>query len=173
MTRVQEIVFRFRLSAPTDPAGHTVHPAPLPEFELVPYLDDFPRETTRFWVDHVDPNSFRVFELDPTKSTGPPAAPPAFTAQLDENGWPSSLQWPGMSQPLFQGAMGDFLSVRVKGLKARQEFISIGAAKDATRRADLQKRLLEEIPAAVAKPVKVRGNAIYRRLHSGAHASQP
>jgi len=141
--------------APTDPAGNTVHPSPLEGFEEVPYLDDFPREMTRFWVDHVDPNSFRVFELDPAKPTGSPAAPAAFTVQLDENGWPSSLQWPSMTLPLFQGPMGDFLSVRVKGPKARQAFISIGEAKDATQRADLQRRLLEEIPAASAGPVKV------------------
>lgn len=141
--------------APTDPAGHTVLPAPLKDFEKVPYLDDFPREMTRFWVDHVDANSFRVFELDAAKPAAQAPTPAAFTAQFDAQGWPTSLQWPGMTLPLFQGPMGDFLSVRVKGPKARQAFFSISEAKDATQRADLQRRYLEEIPAAVAGPVKV------------------
>ena len=141
--------------APTDPAGNTVQPAPLDGFEEVPYLDDFPREMTRFWIDHLDANSFRVFELDAAKSASQPASPAAFTAQFDAQGWPTSLQWPGMTLPLFRGPMGDFLSVRVKGPKARQAFIAIGEAKDATERAELQRRFLEEMPAAVAGPVTV------------------
>ncbi len=141
--------------APTDPAGRTVHQAPLKGFEEIPYLDDFPREMTRFWVDHLDANSFRVFELDAAKAAPQAPTPVAFTAQFDAQGWPTFLQWPGMTLPLFQGPMGDFLSVRVKGPKAREAFVSIGEAKDATERADLQRRYLEEIPSAVAGPVRM------------------
>ena len=141
--------------APSDPAGHAVHPMPLNGLTETPYLDDFPREMTRFWVDHVEANSFRVFTLEAAKSSASQAAPARFTAQFDEHGWPSSLQWPGMSLPLFQGSMGDFVSVRVKGPKKRQAFMSIGMAKDATQRADLQTRYLEEVKAAVAAPVMV------------------
>jgi hypothetical protein len=110
---------------------------------------------TRFWVDRVDANSVRAFEPDQATPSSPPAAPVAFTAHLDEHGWPSSLQWLGMTQPLFQGAMGDFLSVRVKGPKAYQEFYILGSTKDASQRSDLQRRLLQEIPAIAAGPVKV------------------
>jgi hypothetical protein len=141
--------------APTDPAGYTVHPAMLKGFEEVPYLDDFPREMTRFWINHLEANSFRVFELDANKPGAQASTPAAFIAQFDAQGWPTSLQWPGMTLPLFQGPMGDFLSVRVKGPKARQAFVSIGEARDVTQRAGLQQRYLEEIPAAVAGPVKV------------------
>jgi hypothetical protein len=96
----------------------------------------------------------RVFSLDAAKSAQSPH-PAAFTAQLDAQGWPTSLQWPGMTLPLFQGSMGDFLSVRINGPKGRQAFISIGEARDAAQRADLQKRYLQEIPATATGPVKV------------------
>jgi len=141
--------------SPSGADGRPVHPEAIPGADLLPYIDDFPRQMTRFWVDRVDANSVRAFEPDQAKSTNPPAVPAPFTAQLDEHGWPSSLQWPGMTKPLFQGDMGDFLSVQVKGPKAYQEFYILGGTKDASQRADMQRRLLQEIPAIAAGPVKV------------------
>jgi hypothetical protein len=140
---------------PTGADGRTVHANAIPGSDPLPYIDDFPRQMTRFWVDRVDANSVRAFEPDQAKSSGLPVAPAPFKAQLDEHGWPSSLQWPGMTLPLFQGAMGDFLSVQVKGPKAYQEFYILGTTKDASKRADLQRRLLQEMPAISAGPVKV------------------
>jgi hypothetical protein len=146
--------FPLQMVGPTGADGRTVHPEAIPGHDLLPYIDDFPRQMTRFWVDRVDANSVRAFEPDQAKSTNPPAAPASFTAQLDEHGWPSSLQWPGMTQPLFQGAMGDFLSVQVKSPKGYQEFYLLSTTMDANQRAEMQRRLLKEMPAT-AGPVQV------------------
>ena len=144
---------------PTDAAGRPERVGAPPGVDPLPYIDDFPRPMARFWVDHLDANSVRAFQPDLSSQTTPTAAPAGFTAQFDEHGWPSSLLWPGMPRPLFQGAMGDFLSVRVKGPRTYQDFYRLGSARDAAERSDLQRRLLDQIPAVAAGPVKVEETA--------------
>ena len=109
----------------------------------------------RFWVDHLDANSTRVFELDSTSQDNQPATPATFTAHFDEHGWPTSLQWPGMSQPLFQGAMGDFRSVHSKSPTPFQAFNALTNTKDKTQRDSLRERLFVESPALAGGPVEV------------------
>ncbi len=143
---------------PIDVAAHPLPKRPL-AYPPIPFIDDFPRQMARFWVDDLGANSARVFELEATKPAAHPAAPIRFTAQLDEHGWPTSLQWPGMSKPLFQGAMGDFFSVRIKSPTPLEAIAALAATKDATKRRELQRSLLEEIPAVVAGPVKIEETA--------------
>jgi hypothetical protein len=138
----------------TDPSGRPVSEAPAGS-DWLPYLNDFPRPMARFWVDHLDANSARVFELDSTSQDNQPATPATFTAHLDNHGWPTSLQWPGMSQPLFQGAMGEFRSVHSKSPTPFQAFNALTITKDTTQRDSLRERLFEELPALAAGPVKV------------------
>ena len=123
--------------------------------DWLPYIDDFPRPMVRFWVDHLDANSTRVFELEPAKTTDQPSAPAKFTAQFDEHGWPTSIQWPGMTQPLFQGAMGDFLSVRSTSPRPLNAFNGLDSNMDETQRNSLRQHAFEEIPAVADGPVKV------------------
>jgi hypothetical protein len=138
----------------TDSSGRPVSSRPRTSDPL-PYIDDFPRPMARFWVDHLDANSARAFEPEVSKLPTQPAAPAAFTAVLDEHGWPTSLQWPGMPRPLFQGAMGDFVSIRIKSATPLQAFYSLGSTLDPVKRASMQRSLLEEVPAVPVGLVKV------------------
>jgi hypothetical protein len=139
---------------PTDASGRPVLNAQ-PTSDWLPYINDFPRPMARFWVDHLDANSVRVFELDSANQDVQPAVPAAFTAHTDDHGWPTSLQWPGMTRPLFQGAMGDFISIRSKSSTPYQAFDALATIQDATQRDSVRQRLFEEVPALAAGPVKI------------------
>src|ERR1035441_2525894 len=135
----------------TDPSGRAVPTGP-PVSDWLPYIDDFPRPTVRFWVDHLDANSTRVFELEPAKATEQPSAPAKFTAQFDEHGWPTSFQWPGMPRPLFQGAMGDFRSVRTTSPTPLNAFNGLASNMDETQRNSLRQHAVQEIAAVADVP---------------------
>jgi len=138
----------------TDPSGRAVPTGP-PVADWLPYIDDFPRPLARFWVDHLDANSTRVFELEPAKAPQQQSAPAKFTAELDEHGWPTSLLWPGMTQPLFQGAMGNFLSVRSTSPRPLNAFNGLASNPNETERNSLRQHAFQEIAAIADGRVKV------------------
>lgn len=64
----------------------------------------------RFWVNGLKANSYQRFILseDSLIISNNPKLPQIAT---DKNGWPISVQWDEMEQPLFQGDIGKFLSL--------------------------------------------------------------
>lgn len=97
----------------------------------------------RFWVNNLAGQSLRMFEAD--TSVAPLAAPASRPAvQLDSRGWPVSASWSGMKQPLFDGAMGDFVCVGVIPPADRRTLARLHNKFDeATRKAALRETSAE------------------------------
>ena len=63
----------------------------------------------RFWVADLPGQTVRHYLLT-TDSIPMPAGAVSPMVETDVNGWPLSVQWPGMEAPLFQGEIGSFLA---------------------------------------------------------------
>ncbi len=135
------------------PWGRPSEPGDLTREDIsATFSDNAPNKVAKFWVEKLD--GAAVKRLRPSTaevdSDGiEPSAPPTITAGAD--GWPASVIWPGMGQPLFTGGIGAFAAVKVKGFAPRWVLADIrgkrGAARD-TMRAEA----LREIPARADGP---------------------
>jgi hypothetical protein len=68
------------------------------------------KRMTKFWVDHLKAQSVNIFQLSEDSTVADPDLP-APDITLDPTGWPSSVTWARMVQPLFTGEIGKFLSL--------------------------------------------------------------
>jgi hypothetical protein len=103
----------------------------------------------RIWVEKLPGRSVRAFDIATadTKEESQPASSPAKT---DANGWPVSIQWPGMTKPLTAGALGDFLSVGVIPPADRRTIWQMHATPEEDKREELRAKSLERIAATFA-----------------------
>ncbi|MCX8154922.1 MAG: hypothetical protein N3J91_00490, partial [Verrucomicrobiae bacterium] len=122
------------------------------------FPDRSPNRFARFWIENLPPHSTKrfLFSPDPGRDTPPP--PTALTLTTNASGWPTSALWPGMSKPLFQEGMGDFLSVKVNGFAPRWLAQDIWHAQDPARKAQLQKERLTFTTATPLSPTTVEDN---------------
>jgi hypothetical protein len=79
--------------------------------------------------------------------------------EIDAHGWPTSAQWPGMEQPLFEAGTGDFVSVAVRGFAGRWVYSDFLAARDdPTTREQRRRDALQETSASAEGPAGVERN---------------
>ena len=111
------------------------------------FPDQAPNRYARFWVEHLEPEAIKRFQLstDSASASPPPDGRPAV--ELDDQGWPVAATWPGMKKPLFTTGLGDFVAVRVKGFAPRWSLPEIWNIGDAARREALRGERLEEVAA--------------------------
>lgn len=92
----------------------------------------------RCWFEKLPARSVRAFRVQ-TASAIPTAAIAAPDVKLDTSKWPVSVVWPGMSRPLFDGALGEFVCVSVVPPGDRRTITQLHAKFDAElRRKSLQ-----------------------------------
>ncbi|MBI2432010.1 MAG: hypothetical protein HYV26_03985 [Candidatus Hydrogenedentes bacterium] len=86
--------------------------------------DNVPGQALRFWLENVGPQS--TVRLIPSKKPVPPASvAESPQVAVDDNGWPTSAQWPGMGAPLFTEGPGTFVSVELTPFAGRWKYNEI------------------------------------------------
>ena len=103
----------------------------------------------RFWMDRLPANSVRAFRAE-NSIVAVPASDQKPELKLDPLGWPLSAAWPGMKKPLFDGALGDFLSVGVVPPANRTTIAQLHANPDAEKREAIRRTSFRETAAAYA-----------------------
>jgi hypothetical protein len=102
---------------------------------------------SRFWVEKLAPNSIRAFRGD-TAAFTTPASEAKPEVQLDASGWPQAASWPGMSKPLFDGSLGEFISVSVVPPATRSTISQLHGNPDRQKREAIRKTALRETAAS-------------------------
>jgi hypothetical protein len=105
----------------------------------------------RFWVEKFAPNSIRGFKASTTKAAALTGEARKPEVRLDSSDWPTSISWPGMWKPLFDGAFGEFLSVGVVPPAGRRTITQLHANPDKEKREAIRKTAFREVPATYAK----------------------
>lgn len=115
--------------------------------------DNVPGQTLRFWVENLGPNS--TLRLVPSKQEVHPAPEKEMpTVEADENGWPTSAQWPGMDKALFSESPGVFTSVALTEFSGRWKYNEILQDRNEERR----KQAIKETSAESDGKTKVESN---------------
>ena len=93
-----------------------------PENDPAVFSDTVPKQTAKFWVENLAPNSVELLKG---------GAPVRETPELvkDSSGWPISVRWKGMGRPLFTQGLGDLLSVRPVGFAPRRILADMSGGK--------------------------------------------
>ena len=97
----------------------------------------------RFWVDKLEGNSFVKFTLNKEAAKDQPSSTPGPKVATDAQGWPSTAQWPGMTKPLFESGIGDFIAVQMKAFAPRWVLFDMAGAPD-KQREELRRKSLRE-----------------------------
>ncbi len=124
-----------------------------PEADNGTVADNKPGQLLRFWMENLAPRT--TVRLVPSEKTAPAAPSPAPTVTVDDNGWPTSIQWPDMGKPLFTERPGSFVSVELIEPSGRWKYNEILQGRDEARR----KNALKETPAEAAGKTSVESNA--------------
>ena len=120
------------------------------------FPDRSPNRFARFWVDQLPAASIKRFSLGRDSVEEPTSGSTVVPAvKIDEQGWPTSATWPGMTQPLFISGLGDFVSAKVNAFAPRWALQDIWGTGDPAQRAQLQKATLEFVTAKPAGRVTV------------------
>ena len=106
----------------------------------------------RFWLDRLPANSVRAYRAERAETSVAAAPVPEEKPELklDALGWPLSAAWPGMKRPLFDGGLGDFLSVGVVPPAGRTTIARLHANPDAENREAIRRTAFREAAAAYA-----------------------
>ncbi len=119
------MLLRRRVRAKVDPmpAGtYAINPAPAP-------VSGWAGEGSgRFWVEKLAARSVAI-------NAGVAASSDRPGVKTDSNGWPTAATWKGMTQPLFEGALGDFICTSVVPPADRRTISGLHAKFDASQRA--------------------------------------
>ncbi len=120
-------------------AGFSQFAAPANEGQLTfeadnqTVADNVPGQLRRFWMENVAPQTVvRLVRSDSKIEQAMPDALP--TVEVDDHGWPTSAQWPGMSKPLFAEGPGVFTSVEMTEFSARWKYNDILQSRNEERR---------------------------------------
>lgn len=92
----------------------------------------------RWWVEKLAANKVRTYRNEA------PAAGSKPEVKLDGSGWPRAAVWSGMAQPLFDGALADFLAAEVVAPANRSTIAQLHTKFDAEKR----RAAFRETPAA-------------------------
>ncbi len=103
------------------------------------------QRNVRFWVNGLKPHSFKRFLLS-KEPTGVEDSLPEPAIEVDKNGWPRSIIWESMPQPLFLGDIGKFLSL--ESLVGRKIEPEIWNEQDSTQRSRKVKESTKQVSAA-------------------------
>ena len=125
-----------------------------PEADNGTVADNAPNQLVRFWMENIAPQT--TVRLVPGEKTAPPAPTAAApTVEVDENGWPTSVLWPGMKKPLFTESPGSFVSIELIEPSGRWKYNEILQSRDA----EWRKRALKETSATAAGKTRIESNA--------------
>ncbi len=105
------------------------------------------RGQTRAWFENLAGASVTAYRA--TADAAPPPAAHAPAVKFDAAGWPQSAAWTGMAQPLFEGALGEFLCVSVVPPADRRTIAQLHAKFDA----DVRRRSFQETAATYGAAV--------------------
>jgi len=94
------------------------------------------------WFEKLPARSVSAFRAQ-TASATPTAAAAAPDVKMNTSKWPISVIWPGMSRPLFDGALGEFVCVSVVPPSDRRTITQLHAKFDA----ELRRRSFERSEA--------------------------
>ncbi len=111
------------------------------------FSDQAPRKVVKFWVDNLPPHSHRVMRFSRAAGEPAPARAGRPAVELDATGWPSRARWPGMSKPLFEAGLGDFLSVQVNGFAPPWILSDMANSGSARQRDELRQKHIQEVSA--------------------------
>jgi hypothetical protein len=103
-------------------------------------------QTARFWIDKLPGNTIRKLQLSRAQAAAERLSP-GPNVRLDDQGWPYSLRWPGMTKPLILPGFGDFSAVSVKGFAPRWISKDIWAIADEGKRDRARQENLVETTA--------------------------
>ena len=93
----------------------------------------------RCWMEKLPANSVRAFRAQ-AASAVPAESAPMPKLKLDAAQWPVAAIWPGMSQPLFDGPLGEFVCVSLVPPADRGTIMQLHAKFDA----ELRRRSLQQ-----------------------------
>jgi hypothetical protein len=130
--------------------GRPQQPADLSREDVsATFPDQVPNRFARFWVETLDAEGVKRFQLskEPVEDKTPAANATAPDVKTDTHGWPVAATWRGMTKPLFTEGLGDFVSVKVNAFAPRWALQDIWGAADPEKRAQLQQEKLEFITA--------------------------
>ncbi len=116
------------------------------------FPDQVQGKTLRLWVDHVAPHQMRSYRL--RESAMPLPNLPGPGIDLDRSGWPASIRWNGV--PLFDSAIGDFISLEIHGLAPRWLYKDVLAQPSVAERRSLRNRCSTTTVAASQGQATVR-----------------
>jgi hypothetical protein len=139
-----------------EPWGRPATPADLSlEDVSATFSDQAPRKLARFWVEGMPANSVRRLRLSTKRAQEEPDAESSGVQFVEgEKGWPASIQWPGMSKPLFVAGCGDFAAVEVKGFAPRWLLADIRSKSGEARERMRQEHLSEVKATAMETAVR-------------------
>lgn len=128
-----------------EPWGRPRRPEDLSREDIsATFPDNAPNKIAKFWVENLGAHSvkhLRLSQEDMDDATANPAKSPAI--ETNDSNWPTSITWPGMSQPLFLPGIGNFAAVQVDGFAPRWVLADLRGS----RSEELRKETLREIPA--------------------------
>ncbi len=120
------------------PAGvYAINPAPV---EISGWGVQGPNRT---WIERLAANSVRAVSGDVVEAVGSKPA-----VKVDETNWPVAAAWPGMSKPLFDGPLGEFLCVGVVPPADRRTISRLHANPDAAKREEIRGASFRETAGA-------------------------
>ncbi|HPO12025.1 MAG TPA: hypothetical protein PLI09_01165 [Candidatus Hydrogenedentes bacterium] len=124
--------------------------------------DNVPGKSLRFWMENLDANS--VIRLLPSdKEVSPVSIEQRCTIGVDDDGWPISAQWPGMTKPLFTESPGVFTSIALTGFCGRWKYNEMLQNPKEERR----NQSLKETSAEPAGKASIETNAhttVYKQM---------
>lgn len=141
-------------------AGYAQFTAPDNESQLsfeadqATVADNVPGQALRFWMENL-PSQSTVRLVPSGKQAGPASSAPMPNVTVDDNGWPTSAQWPGMNQPLFSESPGTFVGFELTPFAGRFKFNDLLQNSDEERR----RQALKETAAECDGKTTVETNA--------------
>lgn len=121
------------------------------------FPDRTPDQQVRFWVESLPGHTVRRLEwlTDEVTEASTDALP---DVECDEQGWPQTATWPGMSKPLFSAGTGEFEAVSVEGFAGRWGYLDMFSTGNSEARDAYRTTQLRSEKATPAGDVTVRSN---------------
>ncbi len=129
--------------------------APLNASEITPqnssmvFADNLPGQAVAVWVDSLPANSTRHLLLSPKPCTATTAAASENPKiEVNDQGWPVAITWPGMPASLIASGFGDLVAVTVAGFAPRAKIHEISDMTDPAERQTARAKFLTETAAS-------------------------